>query len=137
MGEDADAILEAGRAIRPHLPELLGDEAAPFDARLAEALDADEPAARRADAVLAQLGARPACAEWVAAFLEQRVPPDLVPLAERSVEPLPGGGEHVSADRYVCPRGDYTWYRRAVGQRVGRCPTHPDVALVPSPLRRP
>lgn len=32
--------------------------------------------------------------------------------------------QQISTQKYVCPQGDYTWYRRTVGASVPKCPTH-------------
>ncbi|WP_250285738.1 hypothetical protein, partial [Frankia sp. CiP1_Cm_nod2] len=37
---------------------------------------------------------------------------------------LPGDPGPVEASRYVCPRGDYAWYRPEVGAAIPQCPTH-------------
>ena len=38
----------------------------------------------------------------------------------------------VVAPKYVCPRGDYTWYQKSAGSPKQRCPTH-QIALVLAP----
>jgi hypothetical protein len=46
------------------------------------------------------------------------------PLDERGFEPLPGHAVDVDADRFVCPQGDYEWWRRATGVPIPKCPNH-------------
>ena len=66
---------------------------------------------------------------WMAEFLERRLPPE-VARGLRGYEP-PLGGEPVAAPKYVCPEGDYTWYRPSVRDAAPCCPTH-GVKLAPA-----
>lgn len=141
-GED-DLTLEAARAIRGDLPDLLGDDEAAH--RQAVRLDGDlarllAAAGRGTDVredVLTTLSDVPETRAWMLSFLTFGAPPDLSE-QERAVPdtgPLgggapPGAGLAVQVPRFRCPRGDMTWYRRSVGQRVPRCPTH-DLVLEP------
>ena len=123
--------LEAARAIRSYLVELLGDAdaAASTDERLAELLRAAQRGDPVADAVDAVLAERPATRNWAARFLECGYPPDLAEVRERSV---PGGGPVtiLSAPRFVCPQGDYSWWQRLPGEEPPVCPSD-GATLVP------
>ena len=44
--------------------------------------------------------------------------------------PVPGDVQPPDAPRYACPKGDYLWFRRHVGQPIRHCPTH-RLPLVP------
>jgi hypothetical protein len=111
-------ILEAARAIRPYLARLEVPDAARTDAMLAAALAED------ADHVLVVLRAHDATWQWFLDFAKTGLPPDVAILRERAYDPMPGHGDPVSAPRFECPRKDYVWYRRAVGQEPPLCPTH-------------
>ncbi|WP_207161540.1 hypothetical protein, partial [Trichormus variabilis] len=49
----------------------------------------------------------------------------------KGFQPLPGQGQALSAQKYICPQGDYVWYRRVVGATIPTCPTH-GVLLIPA-----
>jgi len=124
-------VLEAARAIRPYLSELTGPAAARHDARLATLL-ADALAGHD---VVGELRSVLEADDAMAAFLEEVLddapefrPPDVQAgfgEARRNMQVPPGAiGPIADAGRHLCPRGDYVWYRRAVGAPVPLCPTH-------------
>lgn len=124
-------IREAARAIRAYLPSLLEAHAAiELDAALAALLAAPEDSVVD-DALVAELERNGATAEWTAGFLAHGLPPELAVDSERSYSGLPGYGDPVPAVKFVCPGGDYVWYRHAVGQEPPRCPTHGE-SVVPA-----
>jgi len=132
MGIDEDeGVLEAGRAIRPYLDNLLDDTAtaAGLDRHLAELLTS---AAERSDRArrLRDLLDQHADTAW---FLTQVLtdaphyrPPDQQPgylqRGGATAGPL-GDPGIVAADRYRCPHGDYVWYRPDISIPVPACPT--------------
>jgi hypothetical protein len=127
-----EAVLEAARAIRPYLTELVGSDANRVDTQIAALLG--EAATGRDDidvSILSLLREDQSTHAWAAAFLQAGLPPDVVAIRERSIG-LPGRPEASPAPRYTCPEGDYVWYRRIVGDRVPSCPTH-RITLQPSP----
>lgn len=137
MSLDDAVVLEAGRAIRPFLGELIAEpeQAAALDRDLAAALVL---AAGDPSAVTAILGLLTACqpaAEWLIDFAESGLPPALA--SEPAVRGgvflmLPGAGEVPRARRFVCPlNNDYTWYRRTAAQPIAFCPTD-KIRLVPA-----
>jgi hypothetical protein len=115
-------LVEVARLVRPFLPSLVGARAAELDARVGAALNGPpEERVRRLREVLAS---HDAVVEWAERALADPAG------AVRGFEPLPGHGEPVPADRFVCPvNGDVVWYRPKVGVPVPACGTH-DVALV-------
>jgi hypothetical protein len=130
-------ILEAARAIRPYLADLLGpegqDTAEAIDRDLAAGLVRAREGEDAEEDVAAVLADHPVTRNWAARFLELGYPPSLAPLSERAIgtgyAPPPGSGV-VSAARFSCPEGDYVWFQRTVGTTPPACPTH-SVALVP------
>lgn len=122
---DPEEMLECARSIRPFLPELLASEAEQFDLQLAEFL-AQAKTGQQVDAqILALLKSHPKTKQWSAEFLS----PKQVP---KGFDRLPGNMGSVSAQKYVCPQGDYVWYRRSVGIPIPVCPSHPDLGeLIP------
>jgi hypothetical protein len=126
--EQDRTILEAARAIRPYLPGLLvtKTDAERLDRDLAELLARSRRGEDVEGLVEASLRQRRATFNWTAGFLEMGRPPRMAAVdAERSeYAELPGAGDPTRADRFVCPEGDYVWYRRAVGQVAPACPTH-------------
>lgn len=116
---DEKQILEAARTIRPLLVDLVGKVlAGELDGALAGLL-ADAVSGRKVDnLILDTVRKYPPAREWMRAYLG-------VGVAEfRGFQPTPGLGDPVSAPKYCCPQGDYTWYRRQVGESIPRCPTH-------------
>jgi hypothetical protein len=130
---DDSTLMEAGRAIRPFISELVAEPAAAaaLDRGLASALArADTPAA--ATEVLTLLIASQATADWLIDFENLGYPPAFrPPSGVRGVFLLDGDGELVRARRFRCPkRNDFTWYRRSAAQPIPLCPTD-EVRLVP------
>jgi hypothetical protein len=119
-----DLILDAARSIRPYLPQLAGASAKNLDSSLVTLLEhaGDDP--QTALKVLECLKHNQATETWTAEFLNHGQPADVAAMVEKGIQDLPGLGGNVSALKYVCPSGDYIWYRRAVGQQIPQCPTH-------------
>lgn len=117
---DREVVLDAARAIRPYLTELRPLDAGAVDATLASML-----AEENAVAILDLLRGESATWQWFLDFAKTGLPPDIAATLERGgYEPAPGHGEPVDLPRFDCPLGDYTWYRRAIGQQPPNCPTH-------------
>lgn len=118
-------VLECARSIRPELPELLGAAAETVDRQLADLLAQAKTGAAVDAEILDLLKSHPNTYDWAAEFLApQRV--------SKGYERLAGSGDVVSAQRYVCPEGDYVWYRRSVGIAIPTCPSHPQLGeLIP------
>lgn len=116
-------VLECARSIRPFLPELLGAEATRIDQQLADLL-AQLQAGEAVDIqILELLKSNPDTFQWIREFLGTKS-------VSRGYERLPGGSGAVSAQKYICPQGDYIWYRRSAGISVPVCPTHGE--LIPA-----
>lgn len=120
-----EAILKGARAIRPHLAELLGAEAEGVDRALARLL-AEAEEGRKVDSnILDLLARRDATRVWMEEFLEgAEGRTAAAPQRVRGYSPPPGRADPIAAQRYVCPNGDYEWYRQRVGTPVPECPTH-------------
>lgn len=126
------ALLEVARTIRPYLQSLLGDKAAAVDRELSTLLEASATGTAVDEQIAEILHRSPATADWAAQMLADAHlrPPELQRVVERSIVPLPGQGEPVGAERYICPVDrNYVWWRRSVGQPIPTCPDH-DVSLV-------
>ena len=122
---DPEEVLECARSIRPFLPELLGTEAEPFDRQLAELLAQANPGQQVDDQILELLKSHAKTRQWAAEFLSPKE-------VTRGFDRLPGNMGSVSAQKYVCPQGDYVWYRRSVGIPIPICPSHPELGeLIP------
>lgn len=120
---DPEKILDCARSIRPYLPELVGTEAETVDRQLADLL-AQARVGDSVDAeILALLKRIPNTRNWAAEFLAPEQ-------FSKGFERLPGSSGAISAQKFVCPYGDYVWYRRSAGIPVPTCPTHG--ALVPA-----
>jgi len=128
---DDNGVASAARAIRPYLEQILGERAADTDKALAALL---KQTRRITEELHSMLDADPATADFLAVVLADAPlyrPPDLQndggsrggPFPE-VWQGLPGDPGQIGADAYVCPHGDYTWYRRSIGVAVPQCPTH-------------
>jgi hypothetical protein len=119
-------VLNAARAIRPHLPDLVGDDAVEVDGQLQHLLARSEAGETVKIAILRVLSQRNATRQWANDLLK-------VPQRDRSYEGLPGKVQMVSVPRYICPKGDGTpWYRFSVGDQVPLCPNH-RIPLIEAP----
>lgn len=122
-------ILEAARVIRPNLTELVGPAAEELDARIAELLAADA-AGKDVTVELRSLFANDdATQSFLDAVLGDAPhyrPPSILPsdLRGPGFTQLAGDVAAPHANRYVCPLGDYVWYRLLVGATVPLCGTH-------------
>lgn len=118
---ESNDILEAARTIRPFLSELVGIEtAAAIDPQLADLLAQSSIEQSVDNRILELLAEQDATREWLADFLKHKQQPEQL----RTWSPLPGQGSIVGAAKFVCPQGDYTWYRSRVGVECPLCPTH-------------
>jgi hypothetical protein len=123
MAFKPEAILNCACSIRPFLPELMGDEAAAFDQQLADLLAQAQAGQPVETQILELLKNNPKTRQWAAECLaSQRV--------SKGFDRLPGSSGAVAAQKYVCPQGDYIWYRRSSGIPVPVCPTHGE--LIPA-----
>lgn len=122
---DPEALLECARSIRPFLPELFGAEAETVDRQFADLLAQAKVGELVDTKILELLKSHPKTRNWAAEFLA----PKQVP---KGFERLPGSSSAVSAQKYVCPQGDYVWYQRSVGVPIPTCPSHPQLGeLIP------
>jgi hypothetical protein len=120
MYDSAD-ILEAARSIRPYLSELLpAAQAEVIDKQLANLLAQANTRQPIDNLILELLAAQDATREWLSRFLQDKQQPEHL----RSFSPLPGQGSIVNSAKFVCPQGDYIWYRPRVGIEPPLCPTH-------------
>lgn len=132
---DTEEVLEAARVVRPYLPALVGSNADRTDRRIAELL----AAAGRGEEVTTELWSALTGTPAITAFVVEVLgdaphfrPPEWQPRHPRGegLELLPGAAGPVAhAGKYVCPRGDYVWYRAGIGTAVPPCPTHGPVLV--------
>lgn len=126
-----DMLLEAARAVRSELPELLGDGWHGVDQELADILAGDSPS----DGSLVEvLNRNTEIQNWVVDFLVRyRNHDEPSPLeVERTATP-PGEPIPLLPPRYACPvDGAMVQYRRSPAQAIRICPQHA-VKLVLSP----
>ncbi|NEQ34005.1 MAG: choline/carnitine O-acyltransferase [Leptolyngbya sp. SIO4C5] len=114
-------ILEAARSIRPYLNELIDPSAAEqLDQTLAELLAQAEQNSSVKILIQKHLREHAETRQWVKDFLEDKK----LPNENRSFQPLPGHRSIVNAPKFVCPEGDYVWYRPRAGMEPPQCPTH-------------
>lgn len=114
-------VTDMARAIRPYLSSLVGNDAPAIDRQIGTLLERAE-SGDEVDVELAELiDAAPATQAWADQFLNRPAPERR---AQRSFQPLPGDATPIMAQRYVCPEGDYVWFRPSVGTPIPRCPTH-------------
>jgi len=122
---EEEAVVAALVAIRPHLADLVGADAATvLDGRI-DRLLADGPVKH---AGLELLSEHPATRKWAAEFLQ--TPPQL-----RLYEPVPGTVQKAPrVPKYVCPVPGCTtvWYRFSISEPIPKCGKDDNVSLVPA-----
>ncbi|MGW4213857.1 hypothetical protein ACWEIJ_38145 [Lentzea sp. NPDC004789] len=125
-------MVELARAIRPCLPELVGEkQARAVDRQLADLLGAEGPEADVEAGIDAVFRSSPEILSWVERTLDDdRLRPPHVQLPAERIDGPGGDGELVDAERFQCPQGDYVWYRPSVVYPVPVCPTHNVVLTV-------
>ncbi|MBL7500866.1 hypothetical protein I6A84_04030 [Frankia sp. CNm7] len=123
-------VVEAARAIRPYLADLIGPRAAAdLDRQLADALDDQRDMPGQVRQLRDLLDTRDTTRWFLTEVLADS--PDFRPPYEqtryqrtpRGADPIGNPGA-IRADRYACPHGDYVWYRPDVATPVPACPTH-------------
>ena len=135
MDPEDEGVLEAARAIRPYLTDLVDspDAAAELDRQLADELGqvSDPPtSARRLRILLEQHEDTAWFLDKVLADAPDYRPPYHQPgYHTRGIASPPGDAMPIAAAQYNCPVcGNYVWYRPDVGTPVPRCQTD-DVLL--------
>jgi hypothetical protein len=128
MDGDDEGVMEAARAIRPYLDDLVGPLTAEvLDRRIArEFVDHTNQMATptRLRALLEEQEDTAWFLRRVLADKPRYRPPYCQPSSQRGIPSPAGDPGPVVADRYACPRGDYVWYRPDIGTPVPECPTH-------------
>lgn len=116
-------VLEGARSIRPYLPELLRSEAEQVDQQLADLLKKAKAGQQVDQQILELLKSHRKTHDWMAVFLSPKQ-------ASKGYQRLPGNIGAVSAQKFVCPEGDYVWYRRTARTPVPSCPNHGELIPV-------
>ena len=131
-------VLEAARAVRPYLEDLVGRRSAvDLDGRIAAILHQAERGEDVTEPLRELLGGSEGTAAFLAEVLADAPdfrPPDVQPAFAggplRGFDPLPGDPDPViHAGKYVCPQGDFVWYRPSVGTPIADCPSHGPVLI--------
>ena len=123
----SEGAIEAARAIRPFLNELLPPaEANELDGQIATLLNSGVASQ---DELRRVLDRREPTSDFLADVLEDAPlfrPPKFQQRLLRGAgyDPLPGDPMPVHAGKYGCPRNDYVWYRPTSGTGIPLCPTH-------------
>jgi hypothetical protein len=131
-----EGVLEAARAIRWYLADLVGPAAEEVDRQLAEALAVTAGGGEDVEVRLRSLlNSYEGTRVFLEAVLEDAPeyrPPQVRPVFQRGLgySPLPGEQGPIDADKFCCTYADYVWYRQGVGVPIPECDTH-HVALVP------
>jgi len=128
MDGDDDGVLEAARAIRPYLGDLVGPAVAGMlDRRIADQFTSPANRTDMASRLRTLLEEQEDTAWFLSRVLGDKPlyrPPYHQPTHQRGIISPAGDPGLVEADRYACPRGDYVWYRPDIGTPVPDCPTH-------------
>jgi hypothetical protein len=129
MDSDNDGVLEAARAIRPYLKDLIDDPAVAgnLDRRIAEQFTDQADQAATASRLRVLLEKQEDTAWFMNRVLTDKPhyrPPYHQPAYQRDIVSPAGDFGLIEADRYVCPAGDYVWYRPDIGTPVPDCPDH-------------
>jgi hypothetical protein len=126
---DTAGVIEAGRAIRAFLPDLVGPpSAADLDTRISGVLSLGTPGFQALE-LTKILRENPTTADFLDEVLADAPSyrPPAIQSAQsttRGVDTLPGDVGPIGATRYECPDADFVWWRAVVGAPVPACPTH-------------
>lgn len=125
-----EGVWEAARCVRPYLEECLGEGiAAEVDEQLAGFLNSGNTGEDTEEQLREVLTTHKATSVFLDRVLRDAPtyrPPDVVEQIDRGgdFQPLAGAMSPVGADKFVCPHGDYVWYRTEVGEDIRQCDTH-------------
>ena len=131
MGTDDGGVLEAARAIRPYLTDLVGQDAAGLlDRQIAGHLTGgsgrSETAGRLRALLEEQEDTRWFLTEVLADVPHHRPPYQQPRYLRRQTggiaSPAGDPGPILHTGIYTCPDGDYVWYRPEVGTPIPDCP---------------
>ncbi|MFI0976095.1 hypothetical protein ACH4SP_03590 [Streptomyces sp. NPDC021093] len=110
-------IIDVARAIRPHLPELLGSLAPDVARELAVLIEQSSRGEAVKVKVIGLLVAHDATRRWAHSLLT-------VPLRERAFEDVLGDPQRIQLVRYGCPRCDRPpWFRFDLRDEIPVCPS--------------
>lgn len=126
---DETGILEAARAVRPYLSELVGPGAGELDGRIAALLNEGASGTAVPDALRQLLDADAATRIFLEDVLgdapDYRPPAVQFDIRRTGYQKPPGAMNPVlHLGKYVCPGGDWVWYRLSATAAVPPCPTH-------------
>jgi hypothetical protein len=126
-----DMFLEAVRAVRSELPELVGDGWREVDQELADTVAMDNVSE---DSLVEVMNGKPEVQNWVVDFLVRyRNLDEPSPFEIEKLATPPGEPTTLLPPRYACPvDGAIVQYRRSPAQAIKICPQHA-VKLVLSP----
>jgi hypothetical protein len=119
MSQPEDVIVQAARAIRPFLPELIPDDAARFDQLLLVLLTKNDAGQDIVTDVQDLLATKDATRDWLIEFVsEQQAPP-----VQRGFHALLGQTEVGTKASHRCQNCGYEWAPQQVGELPpGNCP---------------
>ena len=136
---DETGILEAARAVRPYLSELVGPAAGQLDTRIAALLNESATGAADPDALRVLLDAEAATRIFLQAVLDDAPyfrPPEVQFDVRRTGYQKPPGKMNtvLHLGKYICPGGDYVL---VPALRIGCGPAVPDPWPRPKARSRP
>ena len=129
MDRDDEGVIEAARAIRPYLNDLVGPaDAALVDRRIVSefAAGVGQVGAGTANCGQCWRNTRTPHGSWggYSCGTSRTTGRRTISRSAGAACARPSGDPgSVEAARYICPHGDYVWYRPDVGTPVPACPT--------------
>ena len=124
------ALLEAARVIRPYLTRLVGRAADDLDHEIAVLLASAASGQNVAPQLRSLLHRDERTADFLTEVLRDAPtyrPPDMQPGHKRWRDRTRLDGDVapvLHSGKFECQKGDYVWYRPAVGDQIPACPTH-------------
>lgn len=122
-----EVLIEAARAVRPYLRDLIGPRAADLDALLSSLLQRYISGENVSSEILRLLQKDEATREWLAELLEDpsHLPPEFQAVRSGTFEPPPGRGNPKNPPKWICPvDGNYIAYRRSWSDPIPECLEH-------------
>jgi len=113
MSQPENVMIQAARAIRPRLPELIPDDAPRFDQLLIALLAKNDAGQDVVTDVQDLLWTRDATRVWLIEFVSERQAPHV----ERGFQTLPGRTEVGTKASHRCQNCGFEWAPQQVGEQ--------------------
>ncbi|MEO1068480.1 MAG: hypothetical protein AAFW95_05085 [Cyanobacteria bacterium J06638_6] len=128
---DSISTVDAARALRPKLPELIGDQANILGPQLDQLLDQADQGQSVSSAIRKLVKAYPDAYDWLIEYLSAGDAAGYNPFSDdmqRGIDfnPLAGNVGNILAGIYRCPQCGSFYLHRSEGSDIPPCDNHPE-----------